>query len=347
MHVSEMHTVRPSMSGSTNGSSPSANSPLPNGQIHSNPPNQVRPIPPMSGAVNGSQPNGAHALNLQGVPHAPMQGHLPPMHRRAPPQMAPDSMRIYQEANRVQEQQRYLHQRHQQHSQPNGQPGNSASPNMGHLNLIPPNNPAILTSIQGRSGSPSMNGVSAPAGSSSSPQMINHSQPQRLSSGVVPTINHIQNSLKNRNPQASPEMIERMTTETLDHHYRVTQSSVTAAAAMQAAAGPNLSTLQNNMNINLLSPSLQQQQQQQPLIMNGLSNNSVLSREHYAQLLRSQQSQQSQQIRATTMNGVRAVSRSATPQNHPQTHHRSGSNQGGPPPSRSPRPSQAQMAGGQ
>lgn len=345
MHVSEMHTVRPSVSGSTNGSSPSTNSPLPNGQIHSNPPNQVRPIPPMSGAVNGSQPNGAHAPSLQGVPHAPMQGHLPPMHRRAPPQMAPDSMRIYQEANRVQEQQRYLHQRHQQHSQPNGQPGNSASPNMGHLNLIPQNNPAILTSMQGRSGSPSMNGVSAPAGSSSSPQMTNHSQPQRLSSGVVPTINHIQNSLKNRNPQASPEMIERMTTETLDHHYRVTQSSVTAAAAMQAAAGPNLSTLQNNMNINLLSPSLQQQQQQQqPLIINGLSNNPVLSREHYAHLLRSQQSQQ---IRATTMNGVRAVSRSATPQTHPQTHHRSGSNQGGPPPSRSPRPSQAQMAGGQ
>lgn len=202
----------------------------------------------------------------------------------------------------------------------------------------------MLTSMQGRSGSPSMNGISAPAGSSSSPQMTNHTQPQRLSSGVVPAINHIQNSLKNRNPQASPEMIERMTTETLDHHYRITQSSVTAAAAMQAAAGPSLSTLQNNMNINLLSPSLQQQQQQQPPMMNGLSNTSVLSREHYAQLLRSQQSQQ---MPASTMNGVRAVSRSATPQTHPQTHHRSGSNQRGPPPSRSPRPSQAQMAGGQ
>lgn len=345
MQVSDMHTGRLSVSGSANGSSPNTNSPLPNCQTHSNPPNQVRSIPPMSGAVNGSQSNGAHTPSLQGVPHAPMQGQLPPMHRRAPPQMASDSMRIYQEASRVQEQQRYLHQRHQQHPQPNGQPGNSASPNMGHPNLIPPNNPAIPTSMQGRSGSPSMNGVSAPAGSLSSPQMTNHSQPQRLSSGVVPTINHIQNSLKNRNPQASPEMIDRMTTETLDHHYRVTQSSVTAAAAMQAAAGPNLSTLQNNMNINLLSPPLQQQQQQQQSsILNGLSNTSVLSREHYAQLLRSQQSQQ---IRATTMNGVRAGSRSATPQTHPQSHHRSGSNQGGPPPSRSPRPTQAQMAGGQ
>lgn len=329
------------MSGSANGSSPSTNSPLSNGQIHSNPPNQVRPIPPhMSGAVNGSQSNGGHASSLQGGPHAPMQGHLPPMHRRAAPQMAPDSMRIYQEANRVQEQQRYLHQRHQQHPPPNSQPGNSVSPNMGHTNLIPPNNSAMLTTMQGRSGSPSMNGVVAPAGSSASPQMTNHSQPQRLSSGVVPAINHIQNSLKNRNPQASPEMLERMATESLDHHYRVAQSSVTAAAAMQAAAGPNLSTLQNNMNINLLSPPLQQQQQQSP-ILNGLSNNSALSREHYAQLLRSQQSQQ---IRATTMNGL---SRSTTPQTHPQSHHRSGSNQGGPPPSRSPRPSQAQMAGGQ
>lgn len=313
--------------GSANGSSPSIGSSLSNGQIPAGPVNQTRPIPPLPRPVNSSQPGGTLSTNLQGIPHAPMQGHLPPIQQRLPPQMGSDNMRVYHEANRVTEQQRYLQQqRQQQHPQPNGQPGSSASPNMGHLNLITQNSSGMLAGLQGRSGSPSINGVSAPTGSSSSPQMTNPTQPQRLSSGVVPHVSHIQNTLKNRNPLASPEQISKMTTETLNDYLVNHPTASAAAAAMQAAAGPNMSAHSNNTNINILSPSLQQ--------LNSINP------QQYAQLMRTQQSQQSRS--SSSMNGARTASRSATPQTH-----RSGSAQGGAPPSQSPRPSHAQMAGGQ
>lgn len=335
------------MPGSANGSSPSINSSLPNGQIQAGPVNQTRPIPPLPRQVNSSQSGGALSTNLQGIPHAPVQGHLPPLPQRYPPQMGSDNMRVdnmrvYHEANRLQaeqQQQRYLQQqqqRQQQHPQPNGQPGNSASPNMGHLNPLSQNSSGMLAGLQGRSGSPTINGVSAPTGSSSSPQMINPTQPQRLSSGVVPAVSHIQNTLKNRNPQASPEQISKMTTETLNE-YRVNHPTAVAvsaaAAAMQAAAGPNMSAISSNTNHSILSPSLQQQQQQQAML-------SSINPQQYAQLMRTHQSQQSRS--SSSMNGARTASRSATPQTH-----RSGSAQGGAPPSQSPRPSHAQMAGGQ
>lgn len=336
-----MQPGRIPMPGPSNGSSPSVNS-LQNGQIQVN---SSRPMPPLPRLVNVSQSsNGSLPANVQGIPHAPMQ-------QRLPPQMGSDNLRVYHEANRVQaEQQRYLlQQRQQQHPQPNHQPGNSASPNMGHLNLLSQNNSAILASLQGRSGSPSVNGVPLPTGSSSSPQMTNPTQPQRLSSGVVPAINQIQMSLKNRNPQASPEQISKMTTETLDH-YRVNHPTASAAAAaMHAAAGPNMTVVSSNLNMNLLSPPVQQQQQQhqhqqhQQSLLNSVGNSPMLNspQQHYAHLLRNQQ--QSQQSRSNSaMNGARAASRSATPQTH-----RSGSAQGAGPPTQSPRPGQAQIAGGQ
>lgn len=65
----------------------------------------------------------------------------------------------------------------------------------------------------------------------------------------------------------------------------------------------------------------------------------MLSRKYNAQLLRSQQSQH----QITTMNRVRTVSRSATPQTHPQIHYKSWSNQKGPHFSRSLKPGQAQI----
>lgn len=344
MQSNGMQPGRIPMPGSSSGTSPSINA-LQNGQIQSSQVNPSRPMPPIPRLVNGSQtPNGAIPPNIQGIPHAPMQGPLP-MQQRLPPQMSSDNLRVYHEANRVQaEQQRYLlQQRQQQHPQPNGQPGNSASPNMGHLNVISQNNSVILANLQGRSGSPSVNGVSAPTGSSSSPQMTNPTQPQRLSSGVVPAVNQIQMSLKNRNPQASPEQISKMTTETLDH-YRVNHPTASAAAAaMHAAAGPNMTALSGNLNMNLLSPPLQQQQQQQQQsLLNSVSSGPMLNpQQHYAHLMRTQH--QSQQSRSnSSINGARTASRSATPQTH-----RSGSAQGGAPPSQSPRPSQAQIAGGQ
>ena len=333
-----MQPARVPIPGSTNGSSPNIHSSLSGGQNSVGPGNQVRQIPPMPRVLNGSQPNGASPTNAQNVPHAPMQGHTL-QQQRLPPQMSSEKLRIYHEVNRVQaEQQRYLQQqRQQQHPLPNGQPGNSLSPNTGHLNLMSQNNPALLGSLHGRSGSPSINGLSAPTGSSSSPQMTNHSQPQRLSSGVVPAVNQIQNTLKNRNPQASPEQIIKMTTEHLDH-YRVNHPTVAAAAAMQAAAGPNMTAISNNSPLNILTPPLQQHHQPQQPMLNGVNGSPMLPQQ-YAQLRRNQQSQQSRSSSSMAMG--RAGSRAATPQTH-----RSGSAQGGPPPSQSPRPSQVQMAGG-
>ena len=344
MHGSNgMQPGRIPIPGSLNGTSPNINA-LQNGQIQSSQVNSSRPVPPMPRLVNGSQPpNGALPTNIQGTPHAPMQGPLP-MQQRLPPQMGSDNLRVYHEVNRVQaEQQRFLlQQRQQQHPQSNGQPGNSASPNMGHLNLMSQNNSAILASLQARSGSPSVGGAPAPTGSSSSPQMTNPTQPQRLSSGVVPAVNQIQMSLKNRNPQASPEQISKMTTETLDH-YRVNHPTVSAAAAaMHAAAGANMTALSGNLNMNLLSPPVQQQQQQQQSLLNSVGSSPMLNpQQHYAHLMRTQQ--QVQQSRSnSSINGARTASRSATPQTH-----RSGSAQGGAPLTQSPRPSQAQIAGGQ
>lgn len=322
------------MPGSANGSSPNINSSISNSQIQAGPVNQTRQIPPLPRQVNSSQPGGSLSTNLQGISHAPMQGHLPQIPQRMA-QMGSD-MRIIHEVNRVQaEQQRYVQQqRQQQHPQPNGHSGSSSYPNTGHLNPLSQNSSGLRAGLQGRSGSPSVNGVSAPTGSSSSPQMTNHTQPQRLSSGVVPAVNQIQNTLKNRNPQASQEQINKMTTETLND-YRVNHPTASAAAAaMQAAAGPNMSAISNNTNINILSPSLQQQQQQ--VILSSLNH----QQHQYAQLMRSQQSQQSRG--SSSMNGARTASRSATPQTH-----RSGSAQAGAPPGQSPRPSHAQMAAGQ
>ena len=326
---------RPPVPGVPNGTSPSINPSVPNGSHpQSSQGNTARPIPPLPRIMNNPQPNGGLSVpgNPQGVPHAPMQPH--PMQPRAPPPMSPNDIRIFQEATRVQqEQQRYLAQQ-RQHSQTNGQPGVSASPNMGNPKIMSQPNSAALSGLQGRSGSPTANGNSVVNGSSSSPRMTTLSQPQPLSNGMIPAVNQISNQLKTHNPLASPEQITRMTTDTLNN-YRVSQAAA-QAAAMHAAAGINTPSLPNNANnIN----SLPQPQHQQAM-MNGVGGSPGMLQ--YAQMMRNQQSNQQNRNTAGAMNSARPGSRGATPQTH-----RSGSAQGGPPPSQSPRPSQAQMAGGQ
>lgn len=332
-----MQPGRNSASVAANGTSPLPNPPLPNGQLPGGSVNQPRP-PAIPRLVNGATSNGILPTNPQGIPHAPMQPHMQ-MQPRMPPQMGSDNMRVYQEATRVQqEQQRYLQQQRQQHHPQATQVGSSASPNMGNPSLMAPSNSAVLASLQGgRSGSP--NGVPPPpSGSSSSPRMTNSStQPQPLSSGMVPAVNQISNHMKARHPQASPEQITKMTTEHLNQ-YRMSH----VHAAMQAAAGAsNASAAAANANIALSGASPAPLQQQQQALMNG--NSPMLNPQQYAQMMRSQQSnQQNRNGGGPGVMGANAGSRSATPQNN-----RSGSTQGGGGPSQSPRPSQAQMAAGQ
>lgn len=207
--------------GNGNGSSPNVASAMPNGNTQAAPMNPTRPVPGIPRMANGVQGINSVPSNSHGVPHASMQPQVP-VQQRMPAQIMSDSARIYQEATRLQEQQRYLATQSQhQHPQPNGQAGNPTSPNMSRVNAMSHHNTSLFNGMQGRSGSPSVNGGPTPAGASTSPRMANPAQPQPLSNGTIPVINQIQNQVKARNPQASPEQINAMTTDTLSQ-YRMT-----------------------------------------------------------------------------------------------------------------------------
>ena len=298
-----------------NGTSPNLASAIP--QLRGGLGDTSRPLPPMQRLMNG-QVNGVVPGVSQGVPHAQMQPHVQMgLSQRMQPQIGSENIRIYQEATRVQaEQQAQLQrQRQQHHPQVNGHLNSSSAQN---VNSLPPSNPNMLASMDGRS-SPAMNGSQQQTGTSMSPRL---NQPQALSSGMTPAVNQISNQIKLRNPQASPEQVSRATTEQL---YRMSQ------AAMQAAAGnPNAA------NANAIGHSA---------AMAGLGsmangNAAILNPQQYAQMMREQQRNQQRAGSAgsTNVNG----SRSATPLNQ-----RSGSAQSGRGLSQSPRAGQVGVAGGQ
>jgi len=310
--------------GTGNAASPRIGSALPNGTFQAGMPSQARQNPPLQAMPNSTQQNGSlpgpAQMGIKGMPQAQMQPNVPGQQRLAAPQIGPENMRVFLEANRLQhEQQRFLQQRQQQQHQP----GPSSSPTMGSLNGVPPSNPAMLAALQGANGvvSPSTNGMpSSTPGPSASPRLAQATQPQPLSSGVVPAINTISNQIKARHPQLSSEQINKMTTDSLKQ-YQMSQ------AAMSAAAG---GAANNSGN---LQPSMQQQ-----VIMNGVGG-AVQNAQAYAQYMRQQQANQQSRGGSAGKNGVRPPSRSATPQTQ-----RSGSVQAGQ--GQSPRPPQAQMAGG-
>ena len=279
--------------------------------------------------MGNGQTNGVLPTNAHSVPHAPMQPNAQvqmQMQQRMASGMAPDP-RVLQEVSQVQAQQRAYQQqvRQQGHPQPNG---HSVSPNMQNPNLLPQNGVNLLSSAQGRS-SPSVNGVPPVTGSSTSPRM---NQPQALSSGMTPAVNHISSQVKARHPQASPEQITRMTTDQL---YKMSE---VRHHAMQAAAGnANLNAVASNSNMGLPAPPPPMQQQQ----------HAAMNPAHYAQIMRTQQASQQrgannvvggQNMNGNGMNGTgRNGSRSVTP-----LIQRTSSAQGGPGPG--PRPSQSPSA---
>ncbi|KAI9821612.1 MAG: chromatin modification- protein VID21 [Thelocarpon impressellum] len=326
-------------------------SPLPNGHGQGMPPAQARLQNPMQAHVNGMQnhgnggmPPGMNGGNVpaaaKGMPQAQMQGNMQGHHRPQQP-MQQDVRLLMMESNRIQqEQRRFLQQQQQQqghHQYPNqqahGQAGPSSSPNMGSVNIngfggqgAMQTNPAMLAAIQAASGtgaisSPPNHSLGIPGRNSSSPRMGqgNISQggvPQPLSSGMVPAINTISHQIKARNPGASPEQIQRMTNEQLaaQYQHRMSQS------AMNAAAGGGNNT----------SPQ-----------MGMMTAAGVPNQQLYAHMIRQQQANQSRAGSAGP-NGARPPSRSATPQNQ-----RGGNVQVNQGQNQSPRPPQAQMAGGQ
>jgi chromatin modification-related protein VID21 len=313
-----------------NGSSPNVAPAMPNGHGQAGSIGQMRPGPPIARLPNGTQVPSSLPTTSQGVPHAPMQPQMQ-VQQRLPAQMMTDNARIFQEATRLQEQQRRYLAAQTQHQHPQSNGNSTSPPTMTHLNALNQNNAALQSNtaiyggLQGRSGSPSVNGTPVPSGASSSPRMTNPSQPQPLSSGMVPVVNQVQNQIKARHPQASPEQVKAMTTESL-HQYRMNQ------AAMQAAAGnPNATGMANHSSLNGL-PSQPQQG-----MMNGINGSPMLgnARAQYAAMVHNHQAQQSRGS-GGGISAPRPASRSATPQTHP-----------GHAPSQSPRPAQAQMATGQ
>lgn len=232
-------------------SSPGASNSLPtappNGVAANGNNNQPRPHPSMQGMPNGGPVNGQMppgSMTMKMVPQAGMQQ---PMNGRVgmPAQTSPDNARVIREANRVQEQQRLLQSRQQQHQFPGqsySQQGPHTSPNMTNVNLNGnPNNPAMISALQGTNGmgSPSYQAPSlAQNVSSASPRM---GQPNPLSSGVVPTISNLQSSIQRNNPNMTSEQVNKLATERLHQYQQQRMSQV----AMNAAAG-NIGAVSGN-----------------------------------------------------------------------------------------------------
>ena len=302
------------------GSSPNVAPAVPNGTNQTAPMSQLRPVPAVPRMSNNAQGVGSVSSHSQGVPQAPMQHQMGIQHRLPGPTVS-DNARIYHEASMISNEQRVLATQQQPF-------GNSTSPNMGRVAALPHHNSSLFGGIRGRSGSPSLNGGAAPNGSSAYSHPGNPSQAQPLSNGTIPVINQIQNQVKACNPQASPEQIKALTTDTLTKYRESHQQ------ALQAAAGnPNPSAVSHNASINGVKGTSYAQQQ---LMINSANGRASMNSLEYAQMMRSQQSNQQSRSVSSSVHPARAVSRSATPQTHP-----------GNAPSQSPRPSTAQMTGAQ
>ena len=326
-----MSQFRNSVAGAPNGSSPNMTGVNSQAHMRGGLGDASRAVPQMHRMMNG-QTNGVLPTSSQGVPHAPMQSNAQaqmPLQQRLASGQAPDP-RVMQEVSRVQAQQQAYQQQIRQQSHPQSL-GHAGSPNMQNHNAVSQNNAAILGPVQGRS-SPSINGVPPPMGSSSSPRMT---QPQALSSGMTPAINHISSQVKARHPQASQEQIDRMTTDQL---YKMSEAR---NHAMQAAAGnANMNAVASNSGMGIQSHS---PMPQAAMMVNGGS--SVLNPAHYAQIMRSQQASQQRganvgngpNMNGNTLNGSsmsgggKHGSRSVTPMIQ-----RTSSGQGVPRPSQSP-----------
>lgn len=301
-------------SGTASSASPLLGASIPSNSLPSGHASQSRPsLPPqpMNGTLSNNQPQ-PHALGTNvptasvrgvGIPQASMQGLVPGQPRLPSAQMSADSMRVFLEASRVQEQQQFLAQQRQQRYQPpNGQSGLSSSSHPANLNLSAQSNAALLSSLQVANGklSPATNGVIRP---SVSPQLASV-QAQQLSSGHTPMVNSVSSSLKLQFPGASPEQIKHMATHRMNEALRNppvahgdTLQALGPLPSSASANASNLAALAGNLNLPPLPP------QQQPVQS---SYNSVISNSQmYAQYMHSQQASQAQNRSGSgSLNGI-------------------------------------------
>ncbi|KAJ5938717.1 hypothetical protein N7466_001851 [Penicillium verhagenii] len=330
----------------------------PNGMSAGLPPgpgvNQARPQP-MQGmptgttSVNGQLPPNAMAMKM--MPSGQMQqgvGARPGMAMQTSPD---NNNRVIREANRLQEQQRLLQSRQQTQPVPQqGQPQQAQAPfhnqqfalqgsHSPNLNNMPngPNNPAMIAALQAQGGmqSPSFHGGTPQGVSTPSPRMT---QPNPLSSGVVPTISTFQNQIQRANPNLPAEQVNKLATDRLNQYQ---QQRMSQQAAMNAAAG-GMNNVQANYQVphdgNFQTP-------QQPGLPNSNPAMQVPQNQGFSPMMRVPQTNQQTRVAPTSspaINGaVSQASRSATPQTQRSGSAQAGAVQGS---SKSPHPPPAPTA---
>lgn len=335
----------------------SANGAIPNGTpnggangmqagvgVNQNRTQPLQGLPAGATPVNGPMQNNAMAMKI--MPHGQMQQGI--VARPAVPmQTSPDNDRIVREATRLQEQQRALQTRQQtQVPQQPGQPQQAqqfhnqqfaqGSPNLNMQNG--PNNPAMIAAMQAQGGmqSPSFHGGTPQGVSTPSPRVT---QPNPLSSGIVPTISTYQNQIQQANPSLPLEQVNKMATDRLNAYRQ--QRSISQQAAMNAAAGG-----MNNVQANYQVPHDGNfQPPPQPGVPNGNPAMQVPQNQGFSPMMRVPQANQQTRVNVTSspaMNGaVPQTSRSATPQTQRSGSAQAGAIQGS---SKSPHPPAAQTA---
>ncbi|EFR01681.1 MYB and HSA domain-containing protein [Nannizzia gypsea CBS 118893] len=220
---------------------------------------QSRPHPGMAAMPNGLPATGPIPVS-GGMPMKmmPQQGLQQPISGRPglPIQTSPDNSRIIREANRLQEQQRLLQSRQQQHQFHGGQQGfvpqqgPHSSPNMNATPATAGNNPALMAAFQTATngGSPSFAASSLAPGMmpAASPRM-NHPSTPLNNAPALPNLNNIQASLQRLHPTMSQEQISKLATERLQQYQQ--QQQRLSQAALNAAAG--------NLGVSNLPPNYQ------------------------------------------------------------------------------------------
>jgi chromatin modification-related protein VID21 len=317
------------------------------------PPNGGTPAIP--NAVQNSIQNGIPSGVSQGRPH-PVQGMsngavvscpllpnamamkmIPQPRSGMSMQSSPDNARVIREASRLQEQQRILQSRQQQQPQPQPQQfqvHQQFAPQSSNGN---PNNQAMLAALQAAGGiqSPSFHNAAGQIVSSASPRM---SQPNLLSSSVIPTISSIQSQIQRSNPSMPAEQVAKIATERLHQiqQQRMSQAAMNAAAGTIGAVQANFQA-HHDGNFSAATPT------GMPNGGPGVQNSPA---QGYSPMMRVVQPSSQGRIsvaNSPSMNGptTSQSSRSATPQAQ-----RNGSAQSSAVPgvNKSPRPPQAQVA---
>lgn len=244
-------------------------------------------------------------------------------------QAIPDSARVLREANRLQEQQRFLQSRQQHQQQGLSQQQSQAhfvaqgahTSNMNMAANGTHNNPAMMAAFHPGMQSPrSFPNGTAQNVSTPSPRM-GQPNPLSLSSGLVPTINNIESQIQRSNPHMTPEQVSKVATERLQQYQQRVSMNAAVQGGYQLPHDANFQAhAQHGMHSN--APGIQLQ--------------------GFSPVMRAQQGRVSVG-NSPPMNGavMAQPSRSATPQMQ-----RTSSGGAGAGAASSPRPPQTQMASG-